>query len=66
MNLEDFIERDIAKKLNKEYFDPMGNGKVPECLKLWTIMRHIASGLEYIHSLREMHRDLKPQNCISG
>jgi serine/threonine protein kinase len=33
--------------------------------EIWYIMRQIASGLAFIHSHREVHRDLKPQNSKS-
>jgi hypothetical protein len=62
MNLDDFITGHRKKILNTQYYDPNGKGDAPECLTLWTILRHITRGLEYIHSLREIHRDLKPHN----
>jgi serine/threonine protein kinase len=31
-------------------------------LNMWTIGVHIASGLDYLHSLNYVHRDLKPGN----
>ena len=65
MNLGQFIRGDYIKALGNQYFDPVYNRDVPECLTIWTIMRHITNGVGYIHSLREVHRDLKPQNGIS-
>src|SRR5271155_1660154 len=65
MNLEDFIHGPYIETLGGQYFDPTYLGNEHECLKLWNIMRDITSGLDYIHSLREVHRDLKPQNGIS-
>jgi serine/threonine protein kinase len=32
---------------------------------LWTIGRHIASGLEFLHARNHVHRDLKPGNGTS-
>jgi len=37
---------------------------IPDLLTLWTIVRHITSGLEFIHSINEIHRDVKPKNGI--
>jgi serine/threonine protein kinase len=36
----------------------------PHLLNVWTIMDHIAEGLEFIHGERYAHRDLKPANSI--
>lgn len=66
MNLEEFIYGRYITTLGSEYFDPIAVEKGLECLKLWNIMRDITRGLEYIHSLREVHRDLKPQNGMSN
>ena len=63
MNLDGFIRGPYIAALGNRYFDPKGiGGDGPECLNLWNIMRDIAGGLQYIHGLREVHRDLKPQN----
>jgi hypothetical protein len=44
-------------------FDPSASeSKIPDLFSLWVIIRHIASGLNFIHGLQEIHRDLKPQN----
>src|SRR5271154_5475099 len=64
MSLEDFINGPYIADLGHQYFDPTHVGNGPESLKLWNIMRDITSGLGYIHGLREVHRDLKPQNGI--
>ena len=65
MNLEEFINGEFSKKFKAQYFDPLSTGEAPECLRMWSIMRHVTLGLEYIHSLGELHRDIKPQNGIS-
>jgi serine/threonine protein kinase len=48
----------------KRYF---GGNNILASLKLlgfWTIVQHITSGLNFIHQLEEVHRDLTPGNGI--
>jgi len=66
MDLSNFLKGDYITALGRSYFDPMYKGGVPECLTIWTIICHITRGLEYVHGLRELHRDLKPQNGMSS
>lgn len=42
--------RDVSPAMNAE--------------QVWNIMRQIASGVAFIHSLDEVHRDLKPKNSL--
>lgn len=35
-------------------------------LNIWTIMREIVAGVEFLHSQNQVHRDLKPHNGKSG
>ncbi len=65
MNLEDFINGTYISALGNQYFGLMPISDGPECLRLWNIIRDIMRDLEYIHSLQEVHRDLKPQNGTS-
>ena len=63
MNLEDFMKADFNAIFGSQYLNPGSTeGELPQCLNLWTIIRHITSGLEHIHQHHELHRDLKPRN----
>src|SRR5271163_1839091 len=31
-------------------------------IQIWNIMRQVANGVEFIHSQKEVHRDIKPHN----
>jgi serine/threonine protein kinase len=37
-----------------------------QILNVWTIINHIARGLEFIHGEHYAHRDLKPANSIGN
>ena len=65
MNLEHFIQGEIKSTLGLEqYLDPCFEITNPNhaCLSFWVIVKQITSGLEFLHSLHELHRDLKPRN----
>lgn len=63
INLEDFISTDVKSVLGpSKYFgrqDANGNWR---CLSFQGIMEDITNGLNFIHSQKELHRDLKPTN----
>jgi len=65
MNLEDYI---YSKKAVAE-----GLTELPKAIELGygpfvigAIMQHIASGLDFIHRHKHVHRDLNPQNSIQS
>ena len=65
MTLDAFIHHNIATHLSFAEFVSFGfepPTQIREVLSLWAIVRDIASGLCFIHSLQEIHRDLKPKN----
>jgi serine/threonine protein kinase len=56
--------------LNQGHWSPRAvDTRTPELAlpsELWSIMKQIANGLAFIHSNNEVHRDLKPQNGLTG
>ena len=44
---------------------PRGQSAEARVMNTWTIGRHIASGLEFMHRHKYVHRDLKPRNGTS-
>jgi hypothetical protein len=61
LTLESFIVHDFRSVLGLPlYFSQ--NLAILDALGFWTIVEHIAKGLNFIHGLGEVHRDLKPSN----
>jgi len=66
LNLEEFIAGNVKSALGqKTYFNPQSSKGYLGCLSLWSILQAILCGLNFIHSLHEFHRDLKPRNSNS-
>jgi serine/threonine protein kinase len=64
MNLANYIYRDsnsLPTFVPRFVKDASASAKA---LQIWNIVRQIASGVAYIHSYNEIHRDLKPQNGL--
>lgn len=63
MNLDHFLCGDIQSILGWDRFldSPLANCDLAS-LTFWGITKQIASGLAFLHSHGELHRDLKPKN----
>jgi serine/threonine protein kinase len=64
MNLEDYIYGNSPKQESLPRFVKTASSLVKSS-QIWNIMRQITSGIAFIHSHEEVHRDLKPRNSIS-
>jgi serine/threonine-protein kinase/endoribonuclease IRE1 len=58
------LENYIRFTLPSYSITDQGNPRL-KVLRIWDIMRQIANGVAFIHSLQEVHRDLKPNNSTS-
>lgn len=65
INLDDYFAEDMKYILGpQQYFDVKpAEGKLG-CLSMWGVFKHLVSGLRFIHSLGELHRDIKPRNGV--
>jgi len=57
--------RDYIKNRNKKYFENTKNF-TPDTNELWSITRQMIEGLNHIHNLGVVHRDLKTSNILIG
>jgi serine/threonine protein kinase len=61
LNLDNYIQKKWPLNIQSWYFEK----EINEIVTVWGIMTDISRGLTFIHSLEEVHRDVKPQNGIS-
>jgi len=69
LTLTDFIRNNFKSipELRDHYFELEGMKLADRgILTMWRILIDVASGLVFVHSLGEVHRDLKPDNGMLG
>ena len=61
INLDCYIERQRNEAIEKElsYLAAINSFRMDQ---IWDIMQDITNGVAFIHSEKEIHRDLKPHN----
>jgi len=62
MNLDDHMNPPNPPSLSFPYYFIKDAPPPLKAQQVWNIMKHIASGVQFMHSLNLVHRDLKPTN----
>jgi len=63
MSLDDFMHPKTPPDPSKSHLPSfVKSGGKDLLLQIWTVMGQIASGVEYVHRERQIHRDIKPGN----
>lgn len=66
-NLDTYIQRKWNPEIREKAPKFVGIDVLPESVRIaqvGNIMADIAAGVTFIHSHKEIHRDLKPQNGV--
>ena len=69
-NLHDYIygersipvDSDMQCSLKNPAYVSRDGSLLVKMRNVWTIMSHLANGLKFIHSQKQVHRDIKPRN----
>ena len=62
LNLDEYIHKNPPSTQSTSLPTFEREAGLTTLLQIWTVMSHIAGGIDYIHRKRHVHRDLKPAN----
>jgi serine/threonine protein kinase len=65
LTLHDYVHPETPSKLPQSITRFVRGGSWHSVFQIWTVISHIARGVEYVHEKDHVHRDIKPRNGIS-